>query len=251
MKKIKFGLKLWSINNNLCGQAKKAVKQGPFDYIELTIVPETNIDPFLGIGVPFIVHAPTSRWGINIADHARARPNLKEIKNCIKWAKKLNASHIILHPGYGNIQTAQNFLNKINNERFLIENMTKIGLNNESMIGFSPGQIERLIRNKFGFCMDFNHAAKAAISLKKNYKKYIEDFLKLNPKIFHISDGTLKNEKDKHLNIGDGEYDFNFLAKCIRMSHTKYVTLETPRTNLRSLKEDLENVAKLKSFLFL
>ena len=67
--------------------------------------------------------------------------------------------------------------------------------------------------------------------------------------MLHISDGTLKNEKDEHLNIIEGEYDFNFLADCIKGNRTEYVSLETPRANLNSLKEDLENLKKLKSFL--
>jgi deoxyribonuclease-4 len=127
--------------------------------------------------------------------------------------------------------------------------MPKIGTNKEKMVGFSPQQIKKLMQNKFGFCLDLNHAIKAAISLKKDYKEYIAEFLKLNPKVLHISDGDLRNEEDKHLDIGEGEYDFNFLADYIRKSGSEYITLETPRADLNSLKEDLENLAKLKLFL--
>ena len=66
--------------------------------------------------------------------------------------------------------------------------------------------------------------------------------------MFHIFDGVLNNEKDEHLAIGEGEYDFKFLASCIRKDNSKFVTLETPRSNLESLEEDLRNVERLNHF---
>jgi len=117
------------------------------------------------------------------------------------------------------------------------------------MLGFTPEQIKELTGNRFGFCLDLNHAIKAAVSLKKDYKKYIKEFLKLKPAMFHISDGNLDQEKDEHLDIGKGEYDFKFLINCVKENESKYLTLETPKDNLNSCKQDLENLKKLKSFL--
>jgi len=48
--------------------------------------------------------------------------------------------------------------------------------------------------------------------------------LKLKPKMVHISDGTLCNEKDEHLAVGDGDYDFEFLMNCVRKSKSTYMT---------------------------
>lgn len=244
----KYGIKLWSINHNLLQEAKSLIKTGLFHYIELMVVPNTEIFPFLKIKVPYIIHITSERWGVNIADKKKKKFNLNLINQCIGWADTLGAKYLILHPGFGLISNALEFLEKINDKRILIENMPKVGMNNEKMVGFLPEQIKKLTKDKFGFCLDFNHANKAAISLKKNYKKYVEDFLKLNPEMFHISDGTLDNEKDKHLNIGAGKYDFNFLEKCLAESNIEYVTMETPKTNLNSLEEDLKNIKKLKSF---
>ena len=63
--------------------------------------------------------------------------------------------------------------------------------------------------------------------------------------MFHISDGKLNDEKDEHLNIGEGDYDFEFLMHYIKEAKSKYVTLETPRTNLDSFDEDLKNLYAL------
>lgn len=248
MKNIKFGLKLWSINYNCLKKAEELIKRNVFDYIELMVVPDTEISPFQKIKVPYIIHITSERWGVNIGDKAKEEFNLKAINQSIQWADKLSAKYLILHPGFGDFKTTKEFLKKIKDSRILIENMPKLGINNEKMIGFTgftPKQIKELMTDKFSFCLDFGHAIKVAVSFKKDYKEYIKDFLKLNPKIFHISDGSLDNEKDEHLNIGEGEYNFKFLINCIRENPESMVTLETPRFNKNSLEEDLENIKKL------
>ena len=244
MTKITFGLKLWSINHDIIDKARDLIKEDIFQYIELMPIPNTEITPFLKYGTPYIIHATTERHGLNIADKEKEEFNLKTIYSCIDWADKLNAKYLILHPGFGLIENTIEFLNKIDDRRILIENMPKIGLNGEKMIGYTPEQIENLIGNKFGLCLDLNHAIKAAVSLRRPYKEFIEEFLKLNPKVFHISDGRLDIEKDEHLNIGEGNYDFEFLATCVKKSVSKYVTLETPR-NSNSFDNDINNLKKL------
>ena len=42
--------------------------------------------------------------------------------------------------------------------------------------------------------------------------------------MFHISDGNLCNEKDEHLALGDGNYDFGGLMNCVKKSKSTYVT---------------------------
>ena len=127
--------------------------------------------------------------------------------------------------------------------------MPKVGLFDEAMVGYSPEQISELMGSKFGFCFDMNHAIKAAVSLNRDYKEYIKEFLKLNPSYFHISDGNLANEKDEHLSIGEGNYDFGFLMQYVSSILSKYITLETPRRNLESFNEDLANLTKIKAFI--
>jgi len=64
--------------------------------------------------------------------------------------------------------------------------------------------------------------------------------------VFHVSDGTLNEEKDEHLGIGDGEYDFGFFVDCIYSNKTmNYLTLETPRIKTNSLDGDFKNVKNL------
>ena len=251
MKKIKFGLKLWSTNIELIDQATHLIDEKIFAYIELFVIPDTQIKPFL-LDVPYIIHIPHEKFGVNIGDASKKEYNLQKIDESITWADKLNAKYLILHAGYGSIEDATDVLREVADDRLLIENMPKVGLNDEPMIGYSPAQIEELIGDgDRGLCLDLNHAAKAAVSLGVDYREYVRDFLVFDPKMFHISDGTLDNEKDEHLNIGEGDYDFGVLMNCVNRSEFKYVTLETPRAKLGSFEDDLKNLSKLTSWSIL
>lgn len=242
---MKVGLKLWSINIDLIDQAIQLIDEKIFDYIELFVIPNSDIKPFL-IDVPYIIHIPHHKFGVNIGDGTIKNYNLQKINESIIWANELNAKYLILHAGHGSMQHATDLLRGMADNRFLIENMPKVGLNDEDMIGYSPAQIEELIEDSdMGLCLDFGHAVKAAISLGVDYKEYVNDFLQFKPKVFHVSDGTLKEEKDEHMNLGDGEYDFRFFTQCIANNPFEFVTIETPRNNHKSLDEDIINVNKI------
>lgn len=246
---MNFGLKLWSTNESTIETASELIEEGIFQYIELTPIPGTKIDPFLSYDVPYTVHITTERYGLNIAEPDKKDFNLELINNSLSWADQLNAEILVLHPGFGKLQDAMEFLEIISDSRILIENMPKEGLNNEKMLGYSLIQIRELIGSKFGFCLDLNHAVKAALSLGIDYKSFVEDFFSLQPSYFHLSDGRLTNCYDEHLTIGDGEYDFDFFCSHLHLGKDNNITLETPRVNLMSFDEDLNNLRKLGSFL--
>ena len=245
--KIEIGLKLWSTNTEVLSQAEELIRKGIFQFLELTPVPNTSIEPFLEIKVPYVIHGSIDKFGFNLADKNKQDINFKRIVECIEWVNALKAKYCVIHPGYGLIDDALDFLKLFDDSRFLIENMPMIGLGDENMIGFSPEQIKKLIGEKFGFCLDLNHAIKASIKMRVDHRLFIEDFLKLTPKLFHISDGKLSGYKDEHLAIGEGDYDFRFLLHCIQKNEFSMTTLETPRKNLYSLDEDLVNYTRLSS----
>jgi deoxyribonuclease-4 len=247
--KIKFGLKLWSTNTHLIQQAVKIIDEKVFDYIELFVVPDTLISPFL-IDIPYIIHIPHHKFRVNIGEVICKEYNLKKIKESIEWADKLNAYYLILHAGHGNLDDAKDLLRELTDNRILIENMPKVGLNNENMIGYSPSHIKEMIGNRnLGLCLDFGHAVKAAVSLGKDYKVYMNDFIGFKPKVFHMSDVLLSNEKDEHLGFSKGELDFEYLLGYVINNNSKFITIETARLNQQSLQEDVLNVEFLKNII--
>lgn len=246
MKDFEFGLKLWSTNIDLIDHAIQLIDERIFYYIELFVVPGTLMSPFK-VDVPYIIHIPHHKFGVNIGEINEQEINLAKINESIQWADSLNARYLILHAGSGLMNDAEKFLGKISDNRLLIENMPKVGLNDERMIGYSPEQIGELINGtQMGFCLDFGHAIKAAISLKLDYREILGDFSKLKPGLFHICDGDLETEKDSHLNIGAGSFDMQYIKEIIENNRSKLITLETPRSNQFVLDEDVENMNILK-----
>jgi len=243
---MKFGLKLWSTNTDLIDQAVHLIDEKIFDYIELFVIPDSTITPFL-IDIPYIIHIPHEKFGVNPGNTARKEYTMQMINESITWADRLNAKYLILHAGHGSMESAKDLLRGLSDNRLLIENVPKVGLGGEAMIGYSPEQIKDLIGSSgMGLCLDFGHAVKAAVSLGVDYKEYIKKFIEREPRMFHVSDGWLDEERDEHLGIGEGDYDLGFFMKCVERSYSKIVTIETPRMELRSLKEDLNNINKLK-----
>lgn len=245
MKNFIFGLKLWSINIGLIDRAIQLIDDKIFDYIELFVIPDSEISPFL-IDFPYIIHIPHEKFGVNIGEDGKKEYNLQKINESIKWADALDARYMILHAGYGSMKNASELLHEIQDNRIIIENMPKVGLNGESMIGYNPAQIEELIADNGGLCLDIGHAIKASISLKIDYKVILEEFQQMDPKMFHISDGNFINEKDEHLDIGNGSYDFQYLKNFIHKNISKILTIETPRKNNQSLEDDIRNIEALK-----
>jgi deoxyribonuclease-4 len=241
---VKFGLKLWSTDAGLMDEAAALVRRGIFGYVELTPVPGTDISRFLPYDIPYVIHVPAEAHGVNIADPAKAGPSRACIRECAAWADRLRAAHLILHPGFGDADVARQFLEGLSDGRVLLENMPKIGIGGEPMIGFDPARMRSLAGGRFGFCLDVNHAIKAAVSLRRDYRPFLDRFLRLGPTVVHLSDGSLDTGRDQHLHIGSGDYDFRFIMERLRRRDLPCVTLETPRSRA-GLGEAVEDLEKL------
>src|SRR4030042_2992188 len=118
MQSILFGLKLWSSDTNLLEEASKLIESHTFNFIELSPIPGTTITPFLEKSVPYFIHISPDKYGINIADESKEVLNSRIFTECIKWADKLNAKYIIIHPGYGEFNNSVTFLEKFDDPRF-------------------------------------------------------------------------------------------------------------------------------------
>jgi len=237
--KIKLGLKLWSTNRDLLPEALNLVQTGVFQYIELKVVPGTDLQPF-ATDIPFVIHAPDEGLGFDIGDSNQAKTR-ELLRECLDFAKTVAVEYVILHAGRGPMCSAVSFLDSIDDHRIVIENMPKVGIDGAFMIGFIPDHISDL-KKRFGFCLDFGHAIKAARSLGVAYKDLVGDFMKQHPDMFHVSDGFIEHEIDEHLPIGSGNFDISYLKRCVEKSDKRLVTLETPR-NI-SLSDDVENAKK-------
>ncbi len=245
---IKYGLKLWSINRDYFPQAVNFYKKGLIDFVELYIVPNTFQYKEFNVlkNIPIQIHAPHALHGFNIFQLDKERIRLFK-SQVIKAADFLNAKYIILHAGVGNDpEIFKKNIAKIYDKRIIIENKPKWGLNNKICFGYSYSQL-KVIKEKrrLNICLDVGHAIKSAISQKKDYKKYLRILIKaLKPNYFHICDGFLKNEKDEHLNMGEGDFDLKWIKGQITQltnKHMVYLLFETPKKN-NDLQNDIKNI---------
>jgi endonuclease IV len=246
---MELGLKLWSTNTDLVPKARALVREGIFSYLEIAVVPGTNPNPFADTGIPCVIHAPADRFGIDIAQPARAGAARDALAECSRWADSLDAEHIILHPGSESLENAAAFLEGVTDTRVCIENMPRAGLGGEHLVGATSEELSVLLGGKFGFCLDLNHAVKAAAAEGVEYHRFIRDLLTLSPVMFHLADGHAAVLTDEHLPIGAGDYDMGFLMRCITDNPQPWVTLETPRTALHSLDEDRRAAEAIARFL--
>lgn len=110
-------------------------------------------------------------------------------------------------------------------------------------------------KERIGICFDTCHTFAACYDLttQKSYNSIFKSFDEIlgidNLKAFHLNDslGALCSRKDRHAGIGKGEMGiepFRFLMNDSRFSNIPMV-LETPKGP--DLKEDVENLALLRS----
>lgn len=250
---IKYGLKLWTTDKNLFGEAADLLRAGLVDLVELYIVPDFLSMDGLKIfkGTNAIIHAPHYGHGFNIFTFDKKDEKMFK-KQVIGAADFLAAEHIIVHAGIGTDEGLfKKNIEKIHDSRILIENKPKFGPKGELLFGYSLRQLE-FIKRECGLeiCLDIAHAIKSAFSQGMDYKEYLELLLNgLDPSYFHISDGTADNEIDDHLDLGAGNFDLAWLAEKIKkigLSKDISLIFEIPKKN-GGLKKDLINMTLFKN----
>ena len=72
-----------------------------------------------------------------------------------------------------------------------------------------------------------------------DYKDIINQFIGLNPNMYHLSDGDTNSQTDMHLNFGEGNFDLKDIISNI--PNEAYLSIETNKrfkTDLDDFKED-------------
>lgn len=254
----KIGLKLWSTNLEYIPAAIKLFKMGIYHYIELFDVPGAD-RRCAGFwkkirdeeGVDYIVHAPHSAVGFDLSHRELLKSNMAMASATFKLADQLQAKYIIFHLGIGGSEEEIVFqIKKISDSRMLIENKPYFPIYGTNAVcnGYSPQSIKYMMEKlNVGFCFDIGHAICAANALKTDRIQFINDFLKLKPRLFHLSDGEFNGIFDKHCNIGEGDFDM----KCILLKFPNecLITLEVPRKYKDRLDDYENDVAAVKRLL--
>lgn len=252
---LKRGLKLWSINiDSYYQQAQMLFEKNIFDYIELYVVPDSlnTLPKWKNLNIPFIIHCPHFAHGFNLAKKEKADSN-KFIYSQVKlFADELNAEYIIFHGGIdGSVEETARQLALFNEKRALIENKPYKALPNKMGGSFCRGYNYDEINYiktvaKCNFCLDFGHSVCAANSFKHNIYDYINDFMKLDPVMFHMTDILdITSEYDSHPHLGKGELNISKILKIIPKD--AIITFETVKNSQNDLNDFIEDMEYLKA----
>ncbi|MFA5888053.1 MAG: TIM barrel protein [Candidatus Nanoarchaeia archaeon] len=208
------------------------------DFIEILPVPDNNYyKSFKDFDIPFRIHAPHQGFGAEPGD----RKAVERTKHCIDAARKaadlFKSPTIVVHPGryydVGSKERAIDFLKGFNDKRFIVENLPSFSDGDE--LGTTADEIKAFIEKlNCGICLDFGHATLTERRTGKNYKQIINEFLKFNPKYFHIMGGSIQEGRD-HKNLFYGDFDIEFFRSCIPKD--AWVVLETPHDAEMQKKE--------------
>ncbi len=128
----------------------------------------------------------------------------------------------------------------------LVENKPALGMNREICLGASVEQMKRVLEETgLGFCFDLGHAICYAAFAEKPWEHVVDQFLALDPSMFHVCDGRYAST-DVHLHFGGGDLDLAAIVK--RMPADARVTIETPKDSLEHLDDFVEDVAVFRRF---
>lgn len=245
----RIGLKLYSTNTDLIGEAR-ALKGEFLDYVELYVMPGSHNDTIRAwkeFDVPYVIHAPHSFHGVNLARRELRETNAIHIREARDFADSLKADLIIVHGGHsGSINETIEQIRRISDVRLVLENQPNIGLFDEICVGWSPEEFRREVRGHVdGMALDFGHASCAARSLHRDVMQIIAEFMPFNPRIFHMSDSDGLSEQDQHRNLGEG--NLHLLPFLEILPENALLTIETPRRAARGLADFVDDVYYLRS----
>lgn len=246
---VKLGLKVWSTNLGYIKPALELYHEGVFDYVELYVVPEAEEDclgKWKETGFPFVLHAPHSYGGLNLSLKDAEDNNRALIARVNAFRGALEPEYVIFHSGVrGTIEETIRQINMFKGEfpdlfkPAVIENKPKMGLKGEVCIGSSPEEIKEILdETGLGLCLDIGHAICYAAWKQTDHKKVIDQFIALDPGIFHLCDGDRSSKTDMHLNFGMGNFDLRRIIQ--RIPADAYVSIETDKSSETDL-DDFEN----------
>ncbi len=243
--KMKFGIKLWSNNDQWFPEAVMRFQNKDFDFIELYVLPNSFSEEHWNIlkqaNIPINIHAPNEHQ-LNLA--ISNEQNLFIMEEVKRAANFFSSEYIIIHPGIGgDIKCILSNIKNINDHRLIIENTPyKSLIGKDHLFGYTFERMRIILEetNK-KFCLDFTHAIKSATTQNIDAKEFITKLMTLNPSVFHISDGDSSIEHDQHFNLGEGNFDLKFNKSCVLQCPNAFVVFETPKTN-NTLENDIKNI---------
>jgi len=235
---MKIGLKMYYPSE--MKEAGNAIKE--CDFLEFMAVEGTDYSSLKGIGLPITLHCEHESFGVNFANPKAAEKNCRALEFALETARLLDSETIVVHPGNleGNdcsLKNSTGLIQEFGPKRLFVENMPCI--NFQSRLCLTPEDCTEYLKSaKTNFCLDFAHAAETAAVLGKESQEFIEGFLKLKPKYFHLCDSLIEGKQFKsHLHFGEGNLPLEKFAKAVpKNSKAAIETWNHPEKSLKDIE---------------
>ena len=244
------GLKLWSTNENYIKPALNLYDKGFFQYIELYSIPDSyeNFSSlWKNIDIPFQIHGPHFKEGVNFALKEKEEFNKKQAEEALRFADLLKADWVIFHPGVsGDIHEAGRQLKSLADQRILIENKPYYSTDGKWICnGASFDEISTVLQETgYQFCLDFGHATCAANALKIDPFEFINKMISLDPALYHLTDGDYNSIYDRHDHFGKGSFPIQKFLQMI--PDGKCITNESYKDSKENLDDFEKDIVYLK-----
>ena len=208
---LNYGIKLWSINEDLFDDTIKAVQSWYFDFIELYVIPwkfqKESLQVFIDHNVKISIHAPHGMHWFNPIDWENNSFEIwEEVKKYIDF---LSPFQIVIHPEFWkDVEILKSRLNIFNDTRIIIENMPKKSsiIQDLQFYWYSLENIEEIKKFHNWFCFDFAKAKSSANSQWVNIINFSDKMIAtMNNSYFHISWFMKDTEVDEHFDIWEWE----------------------------------------------
>ena len=246
-KNIKFGIKIATRNFDLIPEIYDNKKK--IDFIEVILLPEftsEDIEIIKNLEIPYALHLPNSNYGIDFGNLEHNTQNLDYIEKVNFFKGELSPFCYIIHPESGDIKLSIKNISLLKIKPIALENMPLKSLIEGNLLGYDINTLMPFFNyfKDLEFCLDINHAIKAAVSKKMDYIRFIKELLVFkSPLIFHISGGNLENVIDEHLPLFEGNYNLSEIKKIlITLKSSVNLTFETPRNYEHQIEDDLRNM---------
>jgi hypothetical protein len=247
---IKYGLKLWTNDDNLFDEAVSLFKKEQFDFLELY---HNANEEFDFRDLEKLKKIPTTVHAFHQDGFHEFKFNSKELEIWNKTkelADYFNSERIVVHAGKArNIDDFRSNLSKIDDPRILIENMAGLDVYGNLTFGYNLENLKKIQKEK-EICFDLEKVIKSACYQRIDYKKFIEDCLReLKPNYFHISGGDFRSVKDEHLNLQEANFDLKWIKdKLNKLFQEKdiFLVFEVPK-NESDLENDIKNMNYFKN----
>lgn len=258
----RYGIKIWSRdvlkNPAFFQQCVHAVKEGIFGYLELfpLVGSYSETSDAIGTaaaGLPVVIHAPHALFDMDTGHADKLSQNLKIMEDSFRFADLLKAKFIVTHPGTGEgkeyLEESIRQFQIFNDSRIAVENMPcQCSVTGRILHGTTPEEIALIIKETGSkFCLDFSHAVCAANHHGRDAYAELDKFKKLQPGMYHLSDGEFDSEIDSHRHFGEGDFDLSRLVRDYT-GEGSLITMETGHGIPSGIEPWLQDIAFIKKF---